>query len=96
MQVLRCIRPDRVAVQMMHYVSSILGERYVQPPTVDFKNIYAQSTENSPIVFILSPGADPSFEVFRLGECLNHLEDLMHWRACASHKTRGTLDLIHF
>jgi dynein heavy chain, axonemal len=68
MQVLRCVRPDRVAVQMTRYVSISLGERYVQPPTVDFNNIYAQSSELGPIVFILSPGADPAFDIFRLGE----------------------------
>jgi hypothetical protein len=27
-----------------------------------------QSTESTPIVFVLSPGADPAFDVFKLGE----------------------------
>lgn len=42
--------------------------RYVQPPVLDYANIYKQSTESTPIVFILSPGADPAFDVFALGE----------------------------
>lgn len=42
--------------------------RYVQPPVLDYHNIFKQSTENTPIVFVLSPGADPAFDVFKLGE----------------------------
>jgi hypothetical protein len=54
--VLRCLRTDRVTVGITRYVISIMGERYVQPPTLDYASIYKQSTETTPIVFVLSPG----------------------------------------
>lgn len=66
--VLRCLRVDRVTVGITKFVISVMGEKFVQPPVLDYANIYKQSTENTPIVFILSPGADPAFDVFRLGE----------------------------
>eukprot|EP00798_Chlamydomonas_sp_ICE-L_P031818 gene31818-7022_t len=66
--VLRCVRMDRVSVGITRFVISAMTERYVQPPTLDYLNIFKQSTENTPIVFILSPGADPAFDVFKLGE----------------------------
>lgn len=65
---LRCVRMDRVTVGITRYVINILGEKYVQPPIIDYAAIYRQSTEHTPIVFVLSPGADPAFDVFKLGE----------------------------
>ena len=42
--------------------------RYVQPPVLDYTAIFAASAPSTPVVFVLSPGADPAFDVFRLGE----------------------------
>ena len=58
---------DRVTVGITRYVIAKMGERYVQPPTLDYSAIYRQSTQMTPIVFVLSPGADPAFDVFKLG-----------------------------
>jgi len=44
------------------------GPQYIQSPALMYDKIYKQSTERTPIVFILSPGADPSSEVARLAE----------------------------
>lgn len=65
---LRCLRVDRVTVGITHYVIAKLGERFVQPPVLDYLAIHRQSTEHTPIVFVLSPGADPAFDIFKLGE----------------------------
>lgn len=70
LQVLRCLRVDRVTVGITRYVIAKLGERYVQPPVLDYASIYMQSTEMTPIVFVLSPGADPAFDIFKLGAVL--------------------------
>ena len=61
---------DRVTVAITRYVIAKMGEKYVQPPTLDYSAIYRQSTQMTPIVFVLSPGADPAFDVFKLGEPL--------------------------
>lgn len=42
--------------------------RYVQPPVISFDAIYEQSTPNSPIIFILSPGSDPAGDIMKLAE----------------------------
>jgi len=65
--VLRCLRMDRVTVGITRYVIAKMGDKYVQPPTLDYSAIYRQSTQMTPIVFVLSPGADPAFDVFKLG-----------------------------
>lgn len=68
---LRCLRVDRVVVGITHFVIQTLGERYVTPPVLDYHAIFRQSTPTTPVVFVLSPGADPAFDVFRcgLGDC---------------------------
>ena len=37
---------------------------------VDYEKVFNQSSEKSPIVFILSPGADPEKDVVQLGNKL--------------------------
>ena len=38
------------------------------PPSISFESILDQSTPVSPIVFILSPGSDPTTDLLKLAE----------------------------
>ncbi|XP_055461995.1 dynein axonemal heavy chain 10 [Psammomys obesus] len=66
--ILRCFRVDRVYRAVTDYVTFTMGEKYVQPPMISFEAIFEQSTPNSPIVFILSPGSDPASDLMKLAE----------------------------
>ena len=48
-------------------VVSELGTKYATMPKLDLADVLARTTEHMPIIFLLSPGADPASEVFRLG-----------------------------
>jgi dynein heavy chain, axonemal len=61
--VMRCFRPDRLYNAMKLFVIEILGEKFVQPPVLDYARIYSQSSPTMPMVFILSPGADPQADI---------------------------------
>ena len=61
--VMRCFRPDRVYNAVKLFVMELLGEKYVQPPVLDYARIYGQSSPQAPMVFILSPGADPQSDI---------------------------------
>ena len=61
--VMRCFRPDRVYNAVKLYVIATMGEKYVQPPVLDYARIFQQSQPTSPMVFILSPGADPQSDI---------------------------------
>jgi len=45
-----------------------LGEGYVQPPVLNFNHVLKMSSPKTPVVFILSPGADPAYSIFELAE----------------------------
>lgn len=58
--VLRCFRPDRVYSAMKNFIiSEMKSDYFVQPPVLKYERILAQSSALTPVVFILSPGADP-------------------------------------
>jgi dynein heavy chain len=70
---LRVFRPDRVINGIKRYIIETYGnQNYVQPPTINYDKVFTQSNERSPIVFILSPGADPLSDVQKLGEQLGY------------------------
>ena len=68
--IIRCFRPDRAYNSVKLFVMYRMGEIYVQPPTLNYSRIFDQSTQNSPVVFVLSPGADPQADIQVLGDSL--------------------------
>ncbi len=59
--VVRVIRPDRIVYAIKDFIVEKHG--YVDPPVLKYSTVFQQSNEKSPILFILSPGADPSAEL---------------------------------
>ncbi|GIQ86877.1 dynein heavy chain 1, axonemal, partial [Kipferlia bialata] len=57
---LKCIRPDKVQNYVRVLVSSDLDSRFIEPPTFDLGLSYVDSHSTSPLVFVLSAGADPA------------------------------------
>ena len=69
--VMRCFRPDRVYNAVKLFVIEILGEKFVQPPVLDYARIFSQSSPLAPMVFILSPGADPQSDIQKFADEMN-------------------------
>jgi dynein heavy chain len=40
-----------------------MGSSFIDPPPFSLEKQYEQSEPNTPIIFILSPGADPRLEI---------------------------------
>ncbi|XP_068605783.1 dynein axonemal heavy chain 12-like [Brachionichthys hirsutus] len=68
MVVLRCLRPDKMVPAMTKFVTKHMGKRFVQPPTFDLSKSYLDSTPSSPLVFMLSPGADPMASLLKFAK----------------------------
>lgn len=57
-------RPDRLESAMNNFVKEAFGGQTVQVNTFALKSLYElESTPNEPILFIISPGSDPSAEL---------------------------------
>ena len=44
---------------VIDFVKDKLGEKFVDPPPFDLAKSYADSNATIPLIFVLSPGADP-------------------------------------
>jgi dynein heavy chain len=68
MCLVKCFRPDRIQDCVTQFVIQKIGEGYVQPPVLNFNHVLKMSSPNTPVVFILSPGADPAYSIFELAD----------------------------
>lgn len=59
MCVLRTIRPDMLVPSISNFVIDKLGDYFITPPAFDLGIIFKDSAPSIPLVFVLSPGADP-------------------------------------
>jgi len=57
--VLRVLRPDKVVPAVQNYVKDSLGPEFIDPPPFDLPAIYLDSSNVTPLIFVLSPGSDP-------------------------------------
>ena len=57
--ILRCVRPDMIVPRVTLFVAEEMGKRYIEPPPFDLMACYNDSNCATPLIFVLTPGADP-------------------------------------
>eukprot|EP00026_Physarum_polycephalum_P000043 Phypoly_transcript_00043.p1 GENE.Phypoly_transcript_00043~~Phypoly_transcript_00043.p1 ORF type:complete len:2765 (+),score=358.08 Phypoly_transcript_00043:606-8297(+) len=68
MLVLKCLRPDLIISSMQEFITQHLGPKFIEPPTFHLASSFKDSNNTTPLIFILSAGADPMEELHRFAE----------------------------
>ncbi|XP_014244414.1 dynein heavy chain 2, axonemal isoform X2 [Cimex lectularius] len=64
----RSIRADRLSFSIINFIQMTLGPPYVEPPVLDINQVLEDSHSKTPLIFVLSPGVDPSSSLTALAE----------------------------
>ncbi len=60
---MRVLRPEKVRAASAKFVEEVLGPAYAESPTARVDELFADSTAATPVIFVLSQGADPTEQV---------------------------------
>jgi len=64
--VLLAVRTDCTIGALQEVISAKLGREFLEPPSFNLEKSFGDSSNDKPLIFVLSPGADPMGEVIRL------------------------------
>uniref|UniRef100_A0A182IR22 AAA+ ATPase domain-containing protein n=1 Tax=Anopheles atroparvus TaxID=41427 RepID=A0A182IR22_ANOAO len=92
---MRCLRVDRVYRMLNNYVSQTMGEEFITPPILSFDSIYEQSSATTPVVFILSPGSDPTSDLMKLADRCGFGASKFKHISLGQGQERAALRLLH-
>jgi dynein axonemal heavy chain len=65
---LKALREEKLLFAISDFVAAQLGRKYVEPTRVKLEDVYRDSDYKTPIVFVLSAGADPSSMLLRFAK----------------------------
>ena len=60
MCLIRCIWEDRTKLAADKFIEAVLGEKYVRAVADAIQDLYEETRNNIPVLYLLSPGADPT------------------------------------
>jgi dynein heavy chain len=55
----RALRNEKIVPSIQSFVKIKLGQKFIESPTFDLSGSYEDSSNKTPLIFVLSPGVDP-------------------------------------
>ncbi|XP_078389870.1 dynein axonemal heavy chain 2 [Cetorhinus maximus] len=68
MLIVRSLRQDRIAFCVTSFIVNNLGSKFVEPPVLDMRSVIDDSNSRTPLIFVLSPGVDPTNSLLQLAD----------------------------
>lgn len=78
MLIVRSLRPDRISFCASTFIVNNLGQKFIEPPALDINDVFADSSPNTPLIFVLSAGVDPTSSLKQLAQ-RNGMADKFHY-----------------
>eukprot|EP00929_Paragymnodinium_shiwhaense_P077086 TRINITY_DN3967_c0_g4_i1.p1 TRINITY_DN3967_c0_g4~~TRINITY_DN3967_c0_g4_i1.p1 ORF type:complete len:2593 (+),score=910.05 TRINITY_DN3967_c0_g4_i1:931-7779(+) len=72
----RCIRTDRTIPAVVSFIVQKMDVKFVEPPPLDLDSVYEESRCDQPMLFVLTPGMDPTGQIRALA-----IVKQMNWQA---------------
>ncbi len=66
--ILKIFKPEKLMFAFQKYVEKELGKLYAESPLPSMEALFADSDNRTPIIFVLSQGADPTQQVIQFAE----------------------------
>ena len=63
---IKVFREEKIIYGIVEYIRKVLGEKFVKIPPASMDELYSETTKKTPIIFVLSQGADPMSMIQRL------------------------------
>ena len=74
--IVKAFREEKVIYKIIKFVDAHMGRKFVEVPPIDMEEVYVDTNCKSPIIFILSQGADPMSMIVRLAEAKGFTDKL--------------------
>ena len=72
--ILKIFRPESLSIAFTKYVSEKLGAYYSESPPSTMEGLYADSDKVTPVIFVLSQGADPTNQLIKFAESKDYID----------------------
>lgn len=78
MLIIKILRPEKLMFSISDYVLHFLGKFYLESPQTTMGNLYDASDVCTPIIFVLSSGADPTAAIDNFAQVTNMKKQLQY------------------
>lgn len=91
---IKLIRPQLLVSALKDYVVLTLGREYATSPLTSMDDLFGSSDRVTPVIFVLSQGADPNEQILQHAKKMNFTQKLFQ-KSLGQGQERAATHLLH-